>query len=136
PVAALGSAKDSGGTYTPVSGPADVLAVVENISVVGVDYVQVVNQAMGQKATQLRLAADGFFSSAVPVVEGRNQIDVFARASDGSTGRDSITIYYQSGNQKSLDLEVFLEKEKNLKLQVDRLGKSQTEIQQETDRNR
>ena len=136
PVAAVGIAKESGGTYTPVSRPADVLAVVENISVVGVDYVQVVNQTMGQKATQLRLAADGFFSSAVPVVEGRNQIEVIARASDGKTGRDSITIYYQPGTQKSLELEVFLEKEKNLKLQVERLGKSQEEIQRDVERGR
>lgn len=134
--AAVGIAHESGGTYTPVSRAADVLAVVENISVVGVEYVQIVNQTIGQKATQTRLAADGFFSSAVQVVEGRNQIDVIARASDGSTGKDSITVYYQSGNQRSLDLEVFLEREKNLKLQVERLGKSQAEIQQETERSR
>jgi hypothetical protein len=136
PRAAVGIARESGGIYTPVSRAADVLAVVENISVVGVQYVQIINQTMGQKATQLRLAADGFFSSAVPVVEGRNQIEVVARASDGSTGRDSITVYYQSGNQKSLDLEVFLEKEKNLKLQVERLGKSQAQIEQDVERSR
>jgi hypothetical protein len=82
------------------------------------------------------LAADGFFSSAVPVVEGRNQVDVFARASDGSNARESITVFYQSGNQKSLDLEIFLEKEKKLDLEIRRLGRSQTEIQQDVDRNR
>jgi Mg-chelatase subunit ChlD len=136
PRAAVGIAKESGGTYTPVSRAADVLAVVENISVVGVDYVQIVNQTTGEKATQLRLAADGFFSSAVPVAEGRNQIDVFARASDGSTKRDSVSIYYQSGTQRSLDLEVFLEREKNLKLEVERLGRSQAEIQRETEKSR
>jgi Mg-chelatase subunit ChlD len=136
PTAAVGIAKESGGTYTPVSRPADVLAVVENISVVGVDYVQIVNQTSGQKATQLRLAADGFFSSAVPVVEGRNQIDVFARASDGSNGRDSIVVFYQPSNQKSLELEIFLEKEKKLQLEVDRLGKSPADIQRDVERNR
>jgi Mg-chelatase subunit ChlD len=136
PRAAVGIAKESGGTYTPVSRPADVLAVVENISVVGVDYVQIVNQTTGQKATHLRLGADGFFSSAVPVAEGRNQIDVLARASDGSSQRDSVSVYYQSGNQRSLDLEVFLEREKNLKLEVERLGRSQAEIQRETEKSR
>jgi Mg-chelatase subunit ChlD len=136
PRAAVGIAKESGGTYTPVSRPADVLAVVENISIVGVDYVQIVNQTTGQKATQLRLAADGFFSSAVPVTQGLNQIEVFARASDGSTKRDSVSVYYQPGNQRSLDLEVFLEREKNLRLEVERLGKSQAEIQRETEKNR
>jgi len=136
PRAAVGIAKESGGTYTPVLRPADALAVVENISIVGVDYLQIVNQTTGQKATQLRLAADGFFSSAVPVAEGRNQIDVYARASDGSNGRDSITVFYQSGTQKSLDLEVFLEKERKLKLEVERLGRSATEIQRDVERNR
>ena len=136
PRAAVGIAKASGGTYTPVSRPADVLAVVENVSLVGVDYVQVVNQTTGQKATQLRLAADGFFSSAVPVAEGKNQIDVFARASDGSTKRDSVSIFYQPGNQRSLDLEVFLERERNLKLEVERLGRSPAEIQKETEKDR
>jgi Mg-chelatase subunit ChlD len=136
PRAAVGIARESGGTYTPVTRPADVLAVVENISVVGVDYVQVVNQTTGQKATQIRLAADGFFSSAVPVVEGRNQIDVYARASDGANGRDSITVFYQTGTQKSLDLEVFLEKERKLKLEVERLGRSPAEIQRDVERNR
>ncbi len=124
PRAAVGIAKESGGTYTPVSRPADVLAVVENISVVGVDYVQLVNQTLGQKATHLRLAADGFFSAAVQVAEGKNQIDVYVRASDGSSGRDTITVFYQTGNQKSLDLEVFLEREKKLKLEVERLGRT------------
>jgi hypothetical protein len=136
PRAAVGIARESGGTYTPVLRPADVLAAVENISAVGVDFVQVVNQTMGQRATQIRLAADGFFSSAVPVVEGQNRIEVVARASDGSSGRDTITVIYQSGNQKSLELEVFLERERKLKLEVERLGRSPTEIQREVERNR
>lgn len=136
PRAATSIAAESGGTYTPVSRPADVLAVIENISVVGVDFVQIVNQTTGQKANQTRLAADGFFSSAVPVVDGRNQIEVFARASDGSVGRDRIIIDYQSGTQKSLDLEIFLEKERSLKLQVERLGRSSAEIQRDIERNR
>ena len=136
PRAAVGIAQESGGTYTPVIRPADVLAVVENVSVVGVDSVQVVNRTTGQKATQHRLTADGFFSSALPVVEGRNQIDVFARASDGSNGSDSITVYYQSGTQKSLELEIFLEKEKKLELEIKRLGRSPAEIQRDVERNR
>jgi Mg-chelatase subunit ChlD len=136
PRAAVGIAKESGGTYTPVMRPADVLAVVENVSVVGVDYVQVINQTTGQKATQLRLAADGYFSSAVPVVDGANQIDVFARASDGSNGKDSTTVYYQPSSQKSLDLEIFLEKERKLQLEIKRLGKSPDEIQRDIERDR
>ena len=61
---------------------------------------------------------------------------VSARASDGSIGRASTTILYQSGARKSLELEVFLEKEKKLQLEVDRLGRTQADIQQDIERNR
>ncbi|MCH8055366.1 MAG: VWA domain-containing protein [Deltaproteobacteria bacterium] len=136
PLAAVGVAKKSGGIFTPVVRPADILGVMENISVVGVDYVEVLNETTGRRASHLRLAADGFFSSALLVAEGLNRIQVFVRASDGATGRDSISVYYQRGDQRSLELEVFLEKEKSLKLEVERLGKSREEIQREIDRSR
>ena len=136
PRAAVGIAEQSGGSYTPILRPADVLAVVENISVVGVDYVQILNQTTGEKASQFRLAADGHFSSALPVVEGRNQIQVFTRASDGSTGKDVVTVYYQPGGHKSLELEVFLEKERSLQLEIQRLGRTQAEIQRAVEQGR
>jgi hypothetical protein len=136
PRAAVGIAKESGGTYTPVSRAADVLTVLENISVVGVEHVQVFNETTGQKAALSRLAADGFFSSAVPVAPGANRIQVTARASDGSVGRDTVTIYYQPGGQRSLDLEVFMERERSLQLEVQRLGKTEQEIQKQVGRDR
>jgi hypothetical protein len=136
PWAVQGIAKESAGTYTPLSRPADVLAIMDQISVVGVDFVQIVNQTSGQKAANLRLAADGFFAAALPVVEGKNQIDVLARSSDGANGRASVTVFYQSGTQKSLELEIFLEREKKLKLEVERLGKTPEEIQRDVERQR
>lgn len=136
PGAAVGIAKESGGIFTPLARAADILAILENVSVVGVDYVQVLNETIGQRASHLRLGADGFFSSSIPVVEGINRIQVVARASDGAIGRDSISIYYQRGQQRSLDLEVFLEREKSLKLEVERLGRSKEDIQREIDRSR
>jgi hypothetical protein len=135
PRAAVGIANESGGTYIPVSRPADVLAVLDKLSVVGVDFLQVRNETIGQKALRSRLAADGFFASAVPVVEGLNRIEVLARSSDGSVGRDTITVHYQPGGNRSLDLDVFLERERNLKLQVERLGKSPDQIQREIELN-
>ncbi|MGZ8519096.1 MAG: VWA domain-containing protein [Candidatus Binatia bacterium] len=136
PWAVQGIAKESAGTYTPLSRPADVLAIMDQISVVGVDFVQIVNQTSGQKAANLRLAADGFFAAALPVVEGKNQIDVLARSSDGSNSRASISVFYQSGTQKSLDLEIFLEREKKLRLEVERLGRTPEEIQRDVERQR
>jgi von Willebrand factor type A domain len=136
PRAAVGIARESGGTYTPVRRPADVLAILDRVSAVGVEFIEVSNETIGEKASRSRLAADGFFASAVLVVEGLNRLEVVARASDGSVGRDTITVHYQRGAMRSLDLEVFLEREKSLKLEVDRLGKSPDQIKRELERNR
>jgi von Willebrand factor type A domain. len=136
PRAAIGIARESGGTYTAVSRPADVLALVDKVSAVGLDSIQVTNETIQQKALQSRLAVDGFFASAVPVAEGLNRIQVLGRASDGSVARDVITVHYEPGKERSLALEVFLENEKRsldlevsleeakrLKLEIERLGK-------------
>ena len=136
PRAAVGIARESGGTYTAVTRPADVLALVDRISAVGVDSIQVTNETLHEKALQSRLAADGFFASAVPVVEGLNRIQVLGRANDGSLARDTVTVNYQPGAKRSLDLEIFLEREKNLNLEIDRLGKSPEQIQREVEAGR
>jgi von Willebrand factor type A domain-containing protein len=133
PRAAVGIARESGGTYTAVTRPADVLAVVDKVSAVGVDLIQVSNETIQQQALQSRLAADGFFASAVPVVEGLNRIQVVGRASDGSLARDIVTVEYLPAAKRSLDLEIFLEREKNLKLELDRLDKSPEQIQREVE---
>ena len=136
PRAAVGIAKESGGTYTAVTRPADVLAVVDKLSAVGVDAIQVTNETLHQAALRSRLAADGFFASAVPVVEGSNRIQVLGRASDGSLARDTVTVNYQPGAKQSLDLEIFLEREKNLELEIDRLYKSPEQIQRKVEAGR
>ena len=110
--------------------------MVDKLSAVGVDSIQVTNETIQQQALQSRLAADGFFASAVPVVEGLNRIQVLGRASDGSLARDIVTVKYQPGAKRSLDLEIFLEREKNLKLEIDRLDKSPEQIQREVEAGR
>jgi von Willebrand factor type A domain len=128
PRAAVGIAKESGGTYTVVTRPADVLAALDKVSAVRVDSIRVTNESIGQRALGSRLGFDGFFASAVPVVEGLNRIEVVVRASDGSVGRDTITVHYQPGGNRSLDLEVFLERERKLQ--------SPEQIQRDIERNR
>ena len=71
----------------------------------------------------------GFFASAVPVIEGLNRIQVLGRATDGSIGRDTVTVRYEPGDKRSLDLEIFLEREKSLELEVEKLGKTSEQIQ-------
>jgi len=135
PRAAVGIARMSGGIFTPVVRPADILAVLEKVSVIGVDTVEVFNETTGKRASQIRLASDGFFSSALPMVEGVNRINVRARVSGGGIGKDSISVVYEPTKKRSLGIEVFMEKERSLSLEVEKLGKDE-EIQRELDRSR
>jgi len=136
PRAAVGIARMSGGIFTPVVRPADILAVLEKVSVIGVDTVEVFNATTGKRASQIRLASDGFFSSALPMVEGVNRIDVRARVSGGGIGKDSISVVYEPTKKRSLGIEVFMEKKRSLSLEVEKLGKNNEEIQRELDRSR
>jgi dienelactone hydrolase len=129
PRAAVSMAKETDGTYTAVTRPADILAVVDKVSAVGVYSLHVTNETLAQKALRSQLAVDGFFASAVPVVEGTNRIRATARSSDGSIASDTITVHYKPGEMRSLDLEVFLERERSLKLEVERIGKRHDQIQ-------
>jgi len=135
PRAAVGIARMSGGIFTPVVRPADILAVLEKVSVIGVDTVEVFNETTGKRASQIRLASDGFFSSALPMVEGVNRINVRARVSGGGIGKDSISVVYEPTKKRSLGIEVFMEKERSLSLEVEKLGKNE-EIHRELDRSR
>jgi Mg-chelatase subunit ChlD len=149
PRAAIGIAHESGGSYTPISRPADLIAVVDHVPVVKVDSLEVTNETIGKEAFLSRLAVDGYFASAVPIVEGANQIEVLARTNDGSIGRGRVTVQYQPGGVRSLDLEIFLEDEKHsrdlktflerensLRLEIERLGTSPAQIQKGVDRNK
>jgi hypothetical protein len=136
PYAAQGIARASGGSYIPLARPADLLVAMESLSTVDVQHVQVLNQTTGEQAVRTRLAPDGLFGAAVPMAEGLNQLEVFARAGSGNTSRASITVYYEPGTQRSLALDIFLEREKNLQVEVDRLGKSREQVQAETERLR
>jgi hypothetical protein len=123
PRAAIGIARESGGTYTPITTPADIMLALDRVSAVGVEFVQVTNETLGRNALRSRLAPDGFFAAAVPVQEGLNRVQVLARASDGSVGRDTITFHYHPGGDRSLDLKIFLEREKrslDLKIFLDK----------------
>jgi hypothetical protein len=78
----------------------------------------------------------GSISASLIAKSSSARLQVLARSSDGSIGRDTITVHYQPGGMRSLDLEVFSRARKNLKLEVERLGKSTDQIHKDDERNR
>ena len=97
PVAAVEMASRTGGYFTPVRHPADLVRVVENVSFANIDQVTIRNLSTGDPASQLITNADGSFSALVPVEEGHNRIRVVARANDGAEASAEITVDYARG---------------------------------------
>jgi hypothetical protein len=97
PVAAVEMAARTGGYFTPVRRPADLVEVIEHVSFANIDQVTIQNLTTGAPASELITNADGTFSALVPLKEGRNRIQVLARASDGSDATAEVALSYAPG---------------------------------------
>lgn len=84
----------TGGSLTRLPNPADVLAHLPRIDLVGITAVELTNQTTGQPARALRLGPDGSFSGFVSLAPGENRIEVRVRDREGhSAARDRLVSY-------------------------------------------
>jgi hypothetical protein len=97
PVAAVEMARITSGRFTPVRKPGDLMQVIENVDFANLETLVVRNQTLGRDATELVQKADGGFGALVPVAEGRNVIEVAARATDGSEARAQVVVHHLPG---------------------------------------
>jgi len=97
PVAAVEMASRTGGYFTPVRHPGDLVEVIENVSFANIEEIEIRNLKSDALAKDVLTNADGSFSALVPVESGRNRIQVRARASDGSEAEAVVTVDYAPG---------------------------------------
>ncbi|MFQ5513032.1 MAG: VWA domain-containing protein [Myxococcota bacterium] len=112
PIAATEVARVTGGLYTPVRRPGDIVALLTGVSFANVDDVVAVNLTLGEMAgpEDILLRPDGSFRGFVPVRVGRNRIRVSALASDGSRGSTEIEITFKHQDLTDAELEAELER--------------------------
>jgi hypothetical protein len=84
PVASLELAERTGGSFTPIRHPADLIDVVGDVSFASLEEVTARSLTTGEPAQRLRLTADGSWAAFVQARAGVNRIEVRARASDGT----------------------------------------------------
>ena len=99
PVAAVEMAYRTGGYFTPVREPGDLVEVIENVSFANIEAIEVHNLTTGEAASELRIQADGTFGALVPIRTGLNRIQVMARSSDGSEATAAISVGHAEGGQ-------------------------------------
>lgn len=97
PVAAVELAARTGGYFTPVRKPGDIVQVVEQVRFSNVESVTFKNLSTGETAKQTVVQADGSFGALVPLQAGLNRIEVSAVADDGSTASQRVQVSYVPG---------------------------------------
>lgn len=128
PVAATEMAKATGGLYTPVRRPGDIVAMISGVSFANIEDVVAVNLTLMEWAgpNDVLLSPDGSFQGFVPVRPGLNRIRVSALASDGSRGSTEFDLSF--AQQGMSDLELTAER--------DRIRQRNREIQLRLERER
>ncbi len=122
PIAATEVARVTGGLYTPVRRPGDIVTMLTGVSFANVEDVVAVNLTLGEMAgpNDILLAPDGSFRGFVPVRPGKNRIRVSALASDGSRGSTELEITFKHQDMTNAELEAERERirDRNRELQL------------------
>jgi Mg-chelatase subunit ChlD len=115
-------ARSTGGVYTPVQSPDDVIALLAGTSFSDIEDVVFTNLTTGDFSTDVRLAADGGFTGYVPVREGRNRVRIVALASDGTRGELELELDFALSQVGSRDKLAELERirRQNRELEIKR----------------
>jgi hypothetical protein len=102
PLAVVEMARRTHGRFVPVRRPAQFLDAIEQAQILGLSEVRVTNRRTGKEAPLLRVQEDGTWGAFLILEDGENEIEVAARASDGTETVRSIGVQYQQGAQPAV----------------------------------
>ena len=135
PIAATEMARVTGGLYTPVRRPGDIVSLLTGVSFANVEDVVAINLTLGEMAgpDDILLKPDGSFRGFVPVRPGLNRVRVSALASDGSRGSTELDIVFKHQDLTDAELQAELDRvrERNRQLQLVMERKRQEEFRKQ-----
>ena len=97
PAATVEMAKVTGGFFTPVRDPGDLIEVVENVSFANIQSLEIRNVTLDAPAFESSTAADGSFAALVPLRTGMNTLEVRAVAADGTEAVEAVQVSHAPG---------------------------------------
>ncbi len=97
PTAAVEMARITGGLFTPVRRPGDLVSIVENVSFANIESLEVSNATLGEPAFAVSSAADGSFAALTPLTTGPNILRVRVKADDGNELVREVRVNYAPG---------------------------------------
>jgi len=92
PVATVEMAQRTDGFFTPVRHPGDLVNVVEQVSFANMEDVELKSLTTGEPAEHFRITADGSWAGFIRMKPGKNELQVRARASDGTEAVETIAV--------------------------------------------
>jgi hypothetical protein len=97
PLALVETSERTGGVFTPVRHPADLVDMVQHTSVGDLRSVTLRNATTGETAWPFVISPDGAFHGFVPLVPGANDIEVKAGATRGDAMRHVVPLALEAG---------------------------------------
>ncbi|MDP6977209.1 MAG: VWA domain-containing protein [Myxococcota bacterium] len=110
PVATTEMARLTGGAYTPVRNPGEILAFLRSVSFANIEDVVITNLTTNDISYDVHLSPDGSFSGFVPVGLGRNEVQVTVLASDGGENSVSLDVDFEQAGLTENELVAELER--------------------------
>ncbi len=124
PYAITEIARLTGGAYTPVRNPGEILAFLSSVSFANIEAVAITNLTTGEISRDVHVAPDGSFSSYVPVDPGRNELQIAVLASDGGESTILFDVNFEqtalTENELSIELERLRKRNKERLLLLER----------------
>lgn len=108
PIATTEMARLTGGAYTPVRNPGEILAFLSGVSFANIEDVVITNLTTQDVSYDVSLSPDGSFSGFVPVDLGRNRVQVTVLASDGGERTISLDVNFEKSGLTENELMVEL----------------------------
>jgi Mg-chelatase subunit ChlD len=135
PLVAVEMAAVSGGVFTPVVRPADLRSVFGEISFSEIESLTLRNRTNGARPGRILRNSDGSFSALLELAEGRNVIEVEARATDGTEGRRQVVVTWAAGaGEQELDARRLAQRTRLLEIRL--LELRQHRLDQDAERDR
>jgi hypothetical protein len=127
-------ARVTSGVFTPVKDPKDLRAIFEDVNFSDIEELTVRNKTTDVAASELITNPDGSFSALLPMKEGDNVIEAYARSTDGTQGRREITVKFLEGAQaQTLSPRMVAQRNRLLENRLLALQRRRVEIKSEAD---
>lgn len=132
PTAAVEMARITGGLFTPVRRPGDLVSIVENVSFANIESLSVRNATLDEPAFAFSSAADGSFAALTPLTTGPNILSVRVKADDGTELVREVRVNYAPGlPSPTLSRELMAKRNRLLEERLITLRRERVEAERE-----